>query len=70
MLTKEEKSAVAKLLRARGAAPIDVLLLTYLSEGDSAAATMTARAPKPPTPSPLDRTTGGKGKMSYTILEL
>ena len=70
VLTKEEKSAVAKLLRARGAAPIDVLLLTYLSEGDSAAATMTARAPKPPTPSPLDRTTGGKGKMSYTILEL
>lgn len=68
MLTKEEKSAVAKLLRARGVMPIHVL--AYLSEVDSAAATMAARAPKPPTPSPSHRTTGDNGEISYTILEL
>jgi len=71
VLTGEEKSAAAKLLRARGAAPVDVHLLAYLSEGDLAAATMAARAPKPPapSPSPSHRTTtaGAEGKMSNTI---
>ncbi|CAD6337506.1 unnamed protein product [Miscanthus lutarioriparius] len=69
VLTNEEKSAVAKLLSVRGAAPIDVLI--YLSEGDLAAARMTPRAPKPPTPSPSYRATGAKGMdpSRYAMLQ-
>ncbi|CAD6337507.1 unnamed protein product [Miscanthus lutarioriparius] len=69
VLTNEEKSAVAKLLSVRGAAPIDVLI--YLSEGDLAAARMTPRAPKPPTPSPSDRATGAKGMdpSTYAMMQ-
>ncbi|KAJ1258247.1 hypothetical protein BS78_10G060300 [Paspalum vaginatum] len=59
VLTCEEKSVAARLLRVRGAAAIDVR--TYLSDGNlfaAAAPTTIPPAPNPPLPPPSRQTTG------------
>ncbi|KAL6898061.1 hypothetical protein ACP4OV_006657 [Aristida adscensionis] len=70
VLTAEEKTVAAKLLRERGPSPIDVR--TYLSEGTIAAATAIPRPPPPPPPSPSSRRTAGSNGMdpsTYAMMQ-
>ncbi|CAL5037087.1 unnamed protein product [Urochloa decumbens] len=70
MLTREEKSVAAKLLRAHGSA---VDLKTYLSESNLAAATITgalSQPPPPPPAAPSPRTATSSKGMDPSVYDM